>query len=1036
MTGVEGLRAALAGRYEVERDVGHGAMATVFLARDLRYEDRKVAVKVLSAELAAALGRERFLREIDILARLNHPHILPLLDSGDAGGFLYYVMPFVEGESLRHRLERETQLPVGDALAIAREVALALDYAHRRGFIHRDVKPENILLSDGLALVADFGIARAVNQSAENDRLTGSGFSPGTPPYMSPEQASGGTVDSRCDIYALGCVLYELLAGQPPFPGPTAQAVLARHLADPVPPLRTVRPTVPVGVERAVFKALAKVPADRFATAAEFAEALTSPRIERNTFDWRKVAVLMAAGAAVAAVMLLSIGAPMGQFASLDSTRYAILPFEREVGIAPFNEDQLLQDVLSRWRGITVVDPFQVRDAVARLGGGAPTTRSARRVAAIAGAGRYVRGEVSRAGDSLRVYAAVYDATRGGGPVHDGAVKVAAGLTNVESAFAVLGDRVLFGDASPGGRSEVRTPTSSRPARQSFASGLAAIERWDLTLADSEFAGASRFDSEYGQALLWLAQVRVWTGAPVATWQSAAERAAALRDRLVPRDQVLSDALLALSRQDLSLACRLWDRLTRQDDHDFSAWYGLGHCLLADELVVPDSSTSSGWRFRSSYAQALKAYHRAFLLLPSIHKALRGQSYRWVRNLLMASVNRIRQGRASSPDTSTFFAYPSLAGDSLVLIPFPSVMFGQSDPRIFPVSRAVAVRHQRELFRQIATEWVTAYPASADAMEALAVALDLLGDPSAVDTLRRARALAVEPEQRLRIAGSEVWLLVRASVPSDTTGLRRARDLADSILRTHAPRQGVPEPLLLASLAALTGKAFVSAEFSRQIVRTHGWDAPEPIAEIAPALVAFAAMGGPEDSLRVLEQLVQTTIDEAIEPAARLGQRLEWLARSATLAFPSYRLGSIAALARKGDWLVDAEASYARGDVPAARRGFKDVRAARLKTVAADRAFDALYPEAWLLAACGEDRMALDWIDPTLDSLSRTAPEILMDPVRAGSLVRAMALRAELAARVGDATDAAKWALAVETLWTGADPFLQPVLQRMRGLVR
>src|SRR5512144_1520908 len=324
MTGVEGLRGALAGRYDIEREVGHGAMATVYLARDLRY-NRRVAVKVLSRELAAALGAERFLREIDILAHLNHPHILPLLDSGDAGGFLYYMMPFVEGESLRHRLERETQLPIADALAITREVALALDYAHRQGFVHRDVKPENILLSDGLALVADFGIARAINQAADSDSLTGSGLSPGTPPYMSPEQASGRDVDSRCDIYALGCVLYELLAGQPPFPGPTAQAVLARHLADPVPPLRTVRTTVPVGVERAVFKALAKVPADRFATAGEFAAALAAPA-EESGFDWWRAAVFAAAGTAVAAVVWLSLrvgpGLGEGAAAAVDTTWY------------------------------------------------------------------------------------------------------------------------------------------------------------------------------------------------------------------------------------------------------------------------------------------------------------------------------------------------------------------------------------------------------------------------------------------------------------------------------------------------------------------------------------------------------------------------------------------------------------------------------------------------------------------------------------------------------------------------------------------
>jgi serine/threonine-protein kinase len=248
-------------------------MATVYLAEDLKHH-RKVAIKVLRPELAAALGPDRFLREIQLAARLHHPHILPLYDSGEAGGLLYYVMPFVEGESLRDRLARERQLPLEGALQVTREVADALDYAHNRDVVHRDIKPENILLEWGHALVSDFGIARAIN-AAGSDKVTETGLVVGTPAYMSPEQASGERTLSGCsDVYSLGCVLYEMLAGEPPYTGPTAQAILARRLTDPVPPLRTVRENVPVAVERAIGKALAKVPADRFGTAKEFAEAL------------------------------------------------------------------------------------------------------------------------------------------------------------------------------------------------------------------------------------------------------------------------------------------------------------------------------------------------------------------------------------------------------------------------------------------------------------------------------------------------------------------------------------------------------------------------------------------------------------------------------------------------------------------------------------------------------------------------------------------------------------------------------------------
>src|SRR5438132_7163529 len=270
------LQSAVADRYAVERELGRGGMATVYLARDLKHH-RKVAIKVLKPDLAAALGPERFLREIEIAAGLSHPHILPLHDSGEAGGLLYYVMPFVEGESLRDRLNREQQLPLEDALQITREVADALSFAHSRDVVHRDIEPENILFQAGHAVVSDFGIARAITAAASGTR-TEAGIPIGTPGYMSPEQAAAELhLDGRSDVYSLGCVLYEMLAGGPPFTGPTPQAVLARHSLDPVPALRTVRQAVPLAVEHAVMKALEKMPADRFTTATEFADALRTP---------------------------------------------------------------------------------------------------------------------------------------------------------------------------------------------------------------------------------------------------------------------------------------------------------------------------------------------------------------------------------------------------------------------------------------------------------------------------------------------------------------------------------------------------------------------------------------------------------------------------------------------------------------------------------------------------------------------------------------------------------------------------------------
>ena len=264
---------ALADRYQIERELGAGGMATVYLARDLKHQ-REIAIKVLRPELAAAIGPERFLREITTTANLRDPHILPVYDSGEAGGFLYYVMPLVEGESLRMRLTRETQLPIDAALGITREVAQGLGYAHRKGVIHRDIKPENILLEAGHAVIADFGIAKALSASGEA-ALTQTGVTLGTPQYLSPEQATAeSNLDGRSDLYSLACVLYEMLGGQPPFTGPTVQSLVHQHVMVPAPPVSNLRPGIPLPIVTALQRALAKAAADRYQPIEQFVEAL------------------------------------------------------------------------------------------------------------------------------------------------------------------------------------------------------------------------------------------------------------------------------------------------------------------------------------------------------------------------------------------------------------------------------------------------------------------------------------------------------------------------------------------------------------------------------------------------------------------------------------------------------------------------------------------------------------------------------------------------------------------------------------------
>jgi serine/threonine-protein kinase len=371
------LAAALADRYRLDRELGQGGMATVYLAHDLR-NNRPVALKVLRPELAAILGAERFLKEIETTANLQHPHILPLFDSGEAGGAVFYVMPYVEGESLRDRVTREHQLPVDDTVRIAKEVADALDYAHRHGVIHRDIKPENILLHDGRVQVADFGIALAVSRTDGSGRMTETGMSLGTPHYMAPEQAMGQReITPRADIYALGCVLYEMLIGEPPFTGPTAQAIIARVMTEEPRSLTLQRKTIPPQVEAAVLGALQKLPADRFASAAEFTAALEGKATVTPVHGAATAAsggnlrmpLMIATGVAVAATAFALWGWLRPQApAPLSSQRIALTNLGRlpadvfaTVAMAPDNSAIVFVDTIGGRKKLWLKDRAQIR---------------------------------------------------------------------------------------------------------------------------------------------------------------------------------------------------------------------------------------------------------------------------------------------------------------------------------------------------------------------------------------------------------------------------------------------------------------------------------------------------------------------------------------------------------------------------------------------------------------------------------------------------------------------------------------------------
>jgi serine/threonine protein kinase/tetratricopeptide (TPR) repeat protein len=407
---------ALASHYRVDRELGAGGMATVYLAHDLKHH-RNVAIKVLRPELGQLLGADRFLREIEVVARLHHPHILPLYDSGDAGGSLYYVMPLVEGESLRSKIDREGQLPIDEALRYAREVADALSYAHAHGVVHRDIKPDNIMIESGHAIVADFGIAKAVASASDATALTGTGMSIGTPAYMSPEQASGDRdIDGRSDLYSLACVLYEMLAGQPPFTGKSVEVMVRQHIMTPPPPISQFRPAVPASVADSLARALAKSPADRFNPVGQFAEALSRPgTVEAPTAVVHHGSRRGWLAGAIAAVVVMAVGgwyfASRGAGDNDAISSIAVLPFA-DLGGDSANSSFLLGmhgEIVTQLGKLAELQVASRSSTVPYQG----STKQEREIARELGVNNLLTGSVQRAGGQLHVTVALTDAGNG-----------------------------------------------------------------------------------------------------------------------------------------------------------------------------------------------------------------------------------------------------------------------------------------------------------------------------------------------------------------------------------------------------------------------------------------------------------------------------------------------------------------------------------------------------------------------------------------------------------------------------------------------
>ena len=584
------LQTALGGAYRIERELGGGGMSYVYVAEETGL-GRKVVVKVLPPDMAAGVNAERFSREIRLVASLQHPHIVPVLAAGTASDLVYYTMPLVAGESLRSKLARERQLPVGEAVRILRDVVDALVYAHRQGIVHRDIKPDNVLVAHDHGLVTDFGVAKALGREGPVGPLTTAGIAIGTPAYMAPEQAAGDPdTDHRCDLYAAGTLAYEMLAGRPPFDGATPQAVLAAQLTEAPRPISERRPDTPLALASVIMRCLEKEPKNRWQSADDLLRALhevitpmtTTPlaipvrRGRRALLPWMLGATLL--------VLALGVGVVWrGRARSFPSTTVAVFPFSvrggQDIGYLGEGMVNLLSTSLDGAGGLHTVDPRALLALVHREGPGVPDPSAARRMAEKLGAGLYVLGDIVEAGSQVRVSAAIYDRSRSDQPL--GHASKDGGPGDVFTLVDNITTQLLTTGAGPGSQATriASVTTSSLPALKAYLDGEQEFRAGHFRTAVDAFQRAIQSDSQFALAFYRQSIAAEWAlNTDLA--QQAAAQAVRLSGRLAEHDRLLLDALLKARRGEVDQAQQQFRAIVSTYPNDVEAWIQLGEVLF------------------------------------------------------------------------------------------------------------------------------------------------------------------------------------------------------------------------------------------------------------------------------------------------------------------------------------------------------------------------------------------------------------------------------------------------------------------------
>ena len=1016
------LQDALGPQYRLARELEAGGMSRLFLATDVRLK-RDVVVKVLPPDLVSEASTSRFKREIELTVRLQHPHILPILTSGEFEDGLFYITPYIQGESLRARIEREGKLPLDDILRILKDVSGALAFAHQRGIVHRDIKPGNILLSDGHAILADFGIARAVSTTATP--LTESGVAPGTPAYMAPELPT----DERADVYALGVVAYEMLTAGLPSVAPSPKEILLARGA-----IAGDTRTHLSALAGVTSKGLSRSAAERPASAREFRDLLDVDRTNRAR-------LLVSAAAAVA--LLGGVGAVWKAIrpsaAALSDTRYSVVSLKRDsTNIAA------IQDIalgFSAWRGPVVsgLDVDAPNGSPERL---PDIFKAARRI----GVRHVIVVDAVRDRDSLTIQATAYDAA-GDSAVRSRRISFAISATGQarrNGARILVNGLLRDADELPWRDSRDSTPVSLAAWRH-YDVGRTAIAQWQLRSAEDEFQNAIRQDSRFALAHLWLAQVIVWRDMRRREeFRLEAQHAVDLAAQLRPRDSVWAAAIAALATGNFESGRVEFRRLVSQDPSDAVGWIGLADCESLDRAVLRDRRTLTGWAFRGSFEHAARAYRRAAEQVgPAADAGFRGWALGRLSGVLFTGTNRVRQGEVLGPAKRIYGSFPFLDHDTLAFAPHPVEDFGLRIGDPSQASIQAAVSRNRNILRSVAEEWVRRSPQDPAAYDSLATLTELSGGLATLDgrqtptleVLHRARVLTTDSLEQARLAIAETRVLFK------DRRFREARGKADSLMRSGAKRFN-RDVSGFVGLAALLGHVGEAEELLPLAHGDHGirlgdgtrWDPPKAVIDAASNLSIHSAFGTSPDSVHAWARRVVEVVGIYVPDSSQAVRVRTTIAGRALVNLipdqitePTYGFDS-------ADEVVRVAMRLAQGHDQDAKTRLMRLRAVE-RGKAPGNEIRSGFPVALMWLALSDTLEATRALDVPLNALPALDRAFLDDVNDVGLLIRGMALRADLAERVGDTVTARTHASAVATLWADGDASIQPVVNRMRRIV-